>query len=62
MNKRELAKVYSEMSKGEISARKALKEIEIFFEDNFNDNELKIIFDFFVKINKFKNEQLLKNK
>ena len=32
MNKRELAKVYSEMSKGEISARKALKEIEVFLE------------------------------
>ena len=32
MNKRELAKVYSEVSKGEISARKALKEIEIFLE------------------------------
>ena len=32
MNKRELAKVYSEVSKGEISARKALKEIEVFLE------------------------------
>ncbi|WP_373079974.1 HU family DNA-binding protein [Fusobacterium varium] len=32
MNKRELAKVYSETSKGEISARKALKEIEVFLE------------------------------
>ena len=32
MNKRELAKVYSEMSKGEISERKALKEIDIFLE------------------------------
>ena len=32
MNKRELAKVYSEMSKGEISTRKALKEIEVFLE------------------------------
>ena len=32
MNKRELAKVYSEMSKGEISERKAQKEIEIFLE------------------------------
>ncbi|WP_373078007.1 HU family DNA-binding protein [Fusobacterium varium] len=32
MNKRELAKVYSETGKGEISARKALKEIEIFLE------------------------------
>ena len=32
MNKRELAKVYSETSKGKISARKALKEIEIFLE------------------------------
>ena len=32
MNKRELAKVYSEVSKGEISARKALKEIDTFLE------------------------------
>ena len=32
MNKRELAKVYIEMSKGEISARKAQKEIDIFLE------------------------------
>ena len=32
MNKRELAKVYSEMSNGEISERKALKEIDIFLE------------------------------
>ena len=32
MNKRELAKVYSEVSKGEISVRKALKEIEVFLE------------------------------
>lgn len=32
MNKRELAKVYSEVSKGEVSARKALKEIDIFLE------------------------------
>ena len=32
MNKRELAKVYSEMSYGEISERKALKEIDIFIE------------------------------
>ena len=32
LNKRELAKVYIETSKGEISARKALKEIEIFLE------------------------------
>ena len=32
MNKRELAKVYSEISKGEISARKALKEIDTFLE------------------------------
>ena len=32
MNKRELAKVYIETSKGEISARKALKEIEVFLE------------------------------
>ncbi|WP_316088743.1 MarR family transcriptional regulator [Fusobacterium sp.] len=37
-------------------------EIEIFLEDNFNDSELKTIFDFFIKINKFKNEKLLKNK
>ena len=32
MNKRELAKVYSEMSKGKISVRKALKEIDTFLE------------------------------
>lgn len=32
MNKRELAKVYSEVSEGKISARKALKEINIFLE------------------------------
>ena len=32
MNKRELAKVYSETSKVEISAREALKEIEVFLE------------------------------
>ena len=32
MNKRELAKVYSEMSKGEISEKKAQKEIDIFLE------------------------------
>ena len=32
MNKRELAKVYSEMGNGEISERKALKEIDIFLE------------------------------
>ena len=32
MNKREVAKVYSEMSNGEISERKALKEIDIFLE------------------------------
>ena len=32
MNKRELTKVYSEVSKGAISARKALKEIDTFLE------------------------------
>ena len=32
MNKKELAKVYSEVSKGKISVRKALKEIEVFLE------------------------------
>ena len=32
MNKKELAKAYSEMSKGEISVRKALKEIDTFLE------------------------------
>ena len=31
MNKKELAKVYSEISKEEISKRQALKEIDIFF-------------------------------
>lgn len=32
MNKRELAKIYSEISKEKISARKALKEIDTFLE------------------------------
>ena len=38
------------------------KEIELFLEDNFTDSELKTIFAFFIKINKFKNENLLKNR
>ena len=36
-------------------------EIEIFLENNFTDAELKTIFNFFIKINKFKNEKILKS-
>lgn len=36
-------------------------EIEMFLEDNFTDAELKTIFNFFVKVNKFRTEKLLKS-
>lgn len=50
------AKIYMDIYKHILSEK---DEFENFLAENFNDDELKFIFDFFTKINKFKNEKYL---
>lgn len=49
-------KIYTDIYKHILSER---NELDTFLEENFSDEELKLIFDFFTKINKFKNEKFL---